>query len=323
MKVVLLLGTLFVILLSGCHSERVNYTKALFKHIPDEPELLVMIRPNELNRLADYAMTQEDLKKMFDDQLNIDTSQWEHYKNVALEMLKALGAPLEQVETIGFLSYFHKPVLLLTGSFQKSEVDQKMRDLGFKQNDSGFFDYVYGAQKLFLPEDGLMILAESELIEDLLSIPSEHRLWNRRDFAEYRATSPLENALFVWTHPPEAFLSDFKYHKDLGDVSVAINLRENISMKTVIRVKDPQKTVYLYDLLFGVTSIAKGLFGDQPAYSPLVRGIDINQESNQVTASLVIPHDKIDVLHRQIKADFLDADSENASKFRNFLGKFK
>lgn len=314
---------LVLLLLSACRSEDIHYSRALFRHIPDEPELLVLVRPNDIAKLAEMAVSQLKFEEFFDERFQIDAAALDRYKGVAEEMMKALGIPWPAVESIGFFLYFQRPILLISGDFTKQSVSGKLLELGFKQNDNGFFDYIYHEQKLNIPEDGLIMLAEETLLDDISYIPEERRLWNRPDFSEYRLTSPLNNSVFVWTHPPDNFLPDFKYRDDLGDLSLAMNFKRNFSLKATIRVKDPEKAVYLYDIFFGVVKLSSGFFGDDEDYGPVFSGIKVTRNQAQVEASLIINHDQLKSLKERFVDDIQNPDSKSFTKFRSFMDGFQ
>ncbi len=317
------IACLALVLLSACRSEEVQYSRALFRHIPDEPELLVLVRPNDIAKLAEMAISQMKFQEFFDERFKIDAAALDRYKDVAEEMMIALGIPWDSVESVGFFLYFKRPILLISGDFTKPDVTGKLTELGFKQNDNGFFDYIYHEQKLNVPEDGLIMLAEETLLDDISYIPEERRLWNRPDFSEYRLTSPLNNSLFLWTHPPDDFLPDFKYRDDLGDLSLAMNFQSNFSLKVTIRVKDPEKAVYLHDIFFGVVKLSSGLFGDDEDYGPVFNGIKVARNQSQVEASLVIPRDQLASLKDRIVDDIQNPNSKTFTKFRSFMDGFQ
>ena len=322
-KLVLGILSTTMLLLSGCRSEKIQYSQALFNHIPDEPELLVLVRPNDISKLAEVAIEELKLQEFFDEKLKIDAKALAHYQNITVQMLEALGIPWPQVESVGFLLYFEKPVLLVAGGFTKTEVSEKLRSLGFNDNSNGFFNYIYNDLKLNVPADGLMILATETLLEDLSFIPEDRRLWNRPDFKEYRMTSPLNNSLFIWTHPPENFLSDFKYREELGDISFAVNFRNNITFKSTINVKDPQKAVYLSDILIGIFTTSSGLLGDDPDYGPIFKGIQVKHDQQRVETSLVISQNQVASLKKRIIDDIQNPEASAFDQLQTFFEKFK
>ena len=311
-----------MLLFLGC-SRGVNYSKSLFRHIPDDPQLLVLVNPNDISRLVEMAVSELDFGEILGGKVDIDTAKLDHYKDISVEMMKALGLPWERIETIGFLLYFDQPVFLVSGDFRRDQVTDKMKSLGFRQHDNGFFDYVYDKQKLSIPDDGLMMMAQESLLDDLQAIPEANRLWNREDFVEYRLRSPLTNSLFVWTHPPKDFLPDFEYRDDLGDISLALNFKRNFSFKATIRVKDPQKTVLLHDLIYGISKVANGIFGSDPDYGPILNGINVTQNNHQVDASLVIPPEKVRALRDRLRRDFQNDETSTFENIEKFLNKFK
>lgn len=311
-----------ILLLSACQVGGVNYSKALFQHIPDDPEVLVLVNPNDVSRLVDLAVSEINLSEFIGTNIDVDAKTIDHYKDVSVEMLKALGLPWDKVQSVGFLIYYQKPVILVSGNFTKAAITAKMEELGFRQHDNGLFDYVYGEQKLSIPDDGLMMMAEEMLLDDLQMVPEENRLWNRPDFAAYRSTSPLNNSVFVWSHPPEHFLEDFQFRDQLGDVSMAMNFRTNFSFKSTIRVKDPEKAVYLHDFLLGVVLVGRGLFGGDEAYGPLLNSVKVNQDNHVVEASLVLTTGQLMALKEKIKTDFKNGDTSTFRKIDEFLNRF-
>ena len=322
-KTAVISGLALLLLALGCRFENGNYSRALFKHIPDDPELLVLVKPNDVSKLAEVAMNELDLQKIFGNTLELDTTDWQQFQDTAVKMLEALGIPWPQIENVGLLLYYKKPIILATGVFNKIDVETNMQTLGFKYNDNGFFDYVYSGQKLSVPEDGVIMLAAEELLEDLQMVPEEHRLWNRADFSEYRLTSPLDNSVFIWSHPPDHFLSDFPHREDLGDLSLAMDFKSSLNMKLTVRVKDPQKTVFLYDIIFGTIGVAKGLLGSDPDYGPLFNGFQVSQDNRQVVTSVVLPYSRLEALKERFKKDFEAKDNSSFKKVRSFLDAFK
>ena len=311
------------LVLSGCYSEGINYSRSLFTHIPDDPNLLVLVKPNDISTLAEVAIGELKLDKFFGDKLQMNAELLEQYKNVTNDVLEAVGIPWSKVEAIGFLLYFQKPVILISGEFARETVNQKLIDIGFKQHDNGYFDYIYGGWKMSVPDNGLMMMGEEELLDDLRAVPEEHRLWNRDDFKKYRSTSPLDNSIFIWSHPPDNLLSDFKYRDDLGDVSLAMDFSGNFTMKATVRVKDPQKVVFLHDMVLGSVKVAGGYFGDDPDYGPLFKGIKVTQDNRKVEASLVISQERLRSLKARVIDDIQNPDSKTFDNLKSFMNTFQ
>ena len=321
-KLLIAAMSLIILVLSGCQVGGVNYSKSLFRHIPDDPQLLVLVNPNDISKLVDVAVSEINLSEFIGDNLQVDAKTIDYYKDVAVEMMNALGIPWEKVESVGFLIYYKKPVFLVSGDFTQAAITQKLGDLGFRQSDNGFFDYVYGEQKLSVPADGLMMMAEEMLLDDLQMVPEENRLWNRDDFADYRSTSPLNNSIFIWTHPPKDFLPEFEFRDELGDISLALNFRNNFSFKSTIRVNDPEKAVYLHDFLLGLVYMGKGFFGSDEAYGPVFTGMKVSQDNRVVEASLVLSMGQLVTLKDRLKTDFENGDTSTFRKIDDFIKKF-
>lgn len=321
-KMMMLMSLALMIFVSGCTSQGVNYSKSLFQHIPDDPEVLVLVNPADVVTLAEMAVAELKLQEIFGDKLQFDAKSLETYKTMADEMLKALGIPWDNVESFGFLLYMGKPVLLISGGFSQQMVENKMKDVGFKQLDNGYFEYVYSGMQLHVAADGLIMLAAEEILDDLSMVPDENRLWNRSDFKKYRTTSPLDNSLFVWSHPPDHFLSDFKYRDDLGDVSLALNFKSNLSMKAAIRVKDPQKVVLLHDIILGGVTMARGFFGEDADYGPVLKGMKVSSTQTQVETSLVLSASQMQAVKARLIDDFNNPDSKTWEKIQNSMNIF-
>lgn len=320
------LGPTFLIasmlMFGACRSDHINFSRALFEHVPSDPEILVLVRPNDVIKLAEVALSQIDFKEMLGTNLKIDTEMIERYQKVSLEMLEALGIPIEDIESIGFMLYLNKPVLMVSGNFTKDQVVGKLKEIGFKQNDQEFFDYIYGDQKLHVPADGLMMLAEADLLDFLTTVPKENRLWNREDFSEYRLRSPMDSSLFIWTHPPENFLSDFKYREQLGDASLAVDFKKDFSATLNIRLKSPEHTVYLYDIVFGSLKVSQGLFGDDQDFGPVLKSIQVSQDNRQVVVSMVVPYSKVNRLKERLILEARSDDPTTFKKLRSFFDQF-
>ena len=323
MKKLLPLFWAVILILSGCYSEGVNYSRSLFKHIPEDPELLVLVKPNDITSLAEVAIAELNLQQFFSDRLNMDLPALDGYKDVFVEVMEKVGIPYDKVESAGVLIYFQKPVLLISGDFKKEAISQKMGEIGFKQLSNGYFEYLVHPYLLSIPDDGVIMLAEAELLDDLSVVPEENRLWNRDDFREYRETSPLDNSVFIWSHPPERFLSDFAYQEDLGDVSLALNFRSNFSLKATVHIKDPQKAVYLHDMILGTMTFASGFFGEDPDYGPLFKGIKVTQDNRKVEASLVLSNERLLALKKRVVDDINNPDSKTFNKLQSVMDSFK
>jgi len=309
-------------LLAGCRTPGVRYSKSLFQHIPDDPQLLVLVNPNDVSSLLELAVKELDFTEMFEGKFKFDPKNLDYYKGVAIEMMSALGIPVEKVESVGFVLYYNRPVFLLSGDFFKKDVTAKLTEIGFKQREDGIFDYVYDKQKLAIPADGLMMMAEQDLLEDMLSLPDDKRMWDREDFKEYRMTSPLDNSVFVWAHPPDDFLTEFAHREDLGDVSMAMKFGRTITLQAVARIKDPKKAVYLHDMILGVQTFAKGLFGSDQDYGPLFNAVKVTQDNSRVTVSLVVPAEKVLALKDRVRKDFLEGGSSTFDNLNKLFEKF-
>lgn len=310
------------VLISACRSDHINFSKALFEHIPDDPQVLVLVRPNDVMKVAEMTLSQIDLNEVLGTNLNVDMKLVTHYQKVALDMLSALGIPIENVESIGFMLYFNKPVLMVSGDFGKDQVVTKLQEIGFKQNDNQFFDYVYGDQKLHVPANGLMMMADEGLLDFLTTVPTENRLWNREDFAEYRLRSPMDRSLFIWSNPPEDFLSEFKYREELTDLSLAVDFKSDVTFQLNIRLRSPEKTVLLYDVVFGSLKLSQGLFGDDQDFGPLLKSIQVSQDNSQVVANLVVPYAKVERLKDRLFDDSESSTSETFEKLRSLIERF-
>ena len=318
-----LLACIALVVLGGCTSEGIQYSRSLFSHVPKEPELLVLVKPNDVSNLLDIAIAELELQKFFGEYLNFDAKLLEHYKAISSEMLKSVGVPWENVESFGFLLLYGQPVILVSGEFAKADVEGKMTELGFKQQDTGYFEYIYSGMMLSVPAEGLMMMAAEDILEDLTDLPEDQRLWNRDDFKEYRSRTPLNNSLFVWSHPPETLLSDFEYRDDLGDVSLAMNFAGGFSMNAAVRVKDPQKVVFLHDIVLGATTMGAGLFGSDADYGPLFKGIKVAHNNKQVEATLVLTADQLISIKDRMADDINNPDSKTFRKLQNYMNAFQ
>lgn len=313
-------ATLLVALLSSLScTTGVDYSESLFNHIPDDPQLLVLVRPNDITNLAEVSMAELDLSRLFDNKLNIDTKDIQRYKELLSDTLQAVGVPWPQVRAVGFLMYFEKPVVLISGDFTQQAVVDKMVELGFNRRANGYFDYVYDQMKVHVPADGLMMMAEKELLDDLMLVPEERRLWNRPDFAEYRRVTPLDNSLFVWSDPPKDFLQGFEHRDQLANVSLALNVRNNVTLNLAIRLKSSQHATYLYDVVSGVTSIGRGMFGSDPEIGPIMKSVQVRQEKAAVVSTLVVQASQLPAIKERILKEMNDPNSDTFSKVRNFL----
>lgn len=311
-----------LIIVGGC-SGRIDYNKALFKHVPDDPELLLLARPNELTDFTQKTLAEMGIQEMFSDMWQADFADLDQYREVTVEIIEALGLPWRDIQVVGVLVYFKKPVFLASGEIKKDEVVERLTELGFKQNSNGTFNYVYEAQKLYIPEDGIMMMAEEDLLEFLMDVPEDKRLWNRPDFADYRTKSPLDNTVFVWSNPPDYFLKSFEYRDDLGSVSLALDMKSAIQIKNTIHINDPNKTVMLYNLLNGAVHIGRAAFGNHKVYSPIFNGVEVTQDNQRVVTSLVVPASQVPALRDQLAQDLGQPSSDTLSGFRRFFDAFK
>jgi len=321
-RLVLSLLVVAALALPSCRTPGVEYSKNLFQHLPDDAQFIALVDPNDVTSLVELALAEINFRELFGDKIDIDAEQLDYYRQIAIEMLAALGIPVDKVESVGALIYYERPVFLLSGAFSREDVMAKLNEIGYQADDSGFYDYVYHTQKLVIPADGVMMMAERDLLEDLIGIPEDHRMWDRPDFEDYRLTSPLDNSVFLWAEAPKQFLEGFAHHDDLGAVSLAMKFSRTITVQGVVRIKDPQKTVYLHDIIAGSVQIGQGLFGNDPDYGPLFKGISVHQDNRQVTASLVVPAERVLSLKERIKSDFLSEDTSTFDKLQQFLERF-
>ncbi len=304
-------------------SQRIDYSKALFRHVPDDPELLLLARPNELMEFTQKNMAELGIQELLGDMWNADFVDLDQYRHVAVEVIEALGLPWQDIQVVGVLVYFQKPVFLVSGTIDRDQVAAKILELGFTENANGTFNYVYEAQKLFMPEDGIIMMAEEELLEFLMDIPEENRLWNRPDFADYRTKAPLNNSLFVWSNPPDYFLKSFEYRDDLGSVSLAIDLKGAVNVKSTVHIKDPDKTLMLYNLLTGAVHIGRAAFGGHPVYGSVFSGLEVTQDNQRVVSSLVVPAAQVPALREQLISDMGNPSGETFQGFQRFFEAFK
>lgn len=317
---VLLVASIFMV---GCRSDHINYSRALFEHVPEDPEILVLVRPDDLTHLAEVAAQEIDFSKLLEMPFDMDAAQITRYQKMGLEMLKQLGVPWENLETFGFMSYMEQPTVMLAGEFRKVDIEAKLTELGFKKKSTGFFEYIYGGMDLYVAADGLMMMANPMVLEEIQMLPDEKRLWNRPDFKTYRENSPLDNSLFVWSHPPERFLSGFEYRDVLGDVSLAANFRNNLTIKTVVRIKDPAKTVQLHNIVAGSVMMGKGFLANDPDFGPVLEGINVSQNNKEVVADLVVTAPQLAAIKERLKKEFNDKDMGTFDKINSFLGNFR
>lgn len=305
-----------LVILATCRSESIQYSRALFEHIPAEPELLVLVRPNDISRLAETAAEKLRISDFFEGRFDFDLSQIKEYETMAIQLIEAVGIPYDDVETVGLLLFFEQPVILVSGAFEKATVEADLAEIGFKQGSNGYFEYIYNDFRLNVAEDGLIILAREALLEDLSYVPEDERLWNREDFARYRLSSPLDNSLFIWTHPPDRFLAEFDKRELLGDVSFAMDFGRNISANLTVRVSDPRQTVLIHDIVLGAVALSKLRMGDDPDLGPILKGIKVTQDNKQVTATVVVPADHVGQVIDKFRSGELDVEA----LLMNFFG---
>ncbi|MCB1052442.1 MAG: hypothetical protein H6510_09750 [Acidobacteria bacterium] len=304
-------------------SQQVDQNKALFNHIPNNPELVAMVNPNELAEFSQKAFTELALKDLMDTKWAFQAQDWEHYRVLATSLMEALGLPWSEIQSTGIMIYLEQPVILASGSFRKSEVEQKILDLGFTQNNDGTFNYVYEEQKLFIPADGVLMMAKREILSFLKTIEPQDRLWNRPDFEQYRKTTPLNNSVFIWSAPPEHMFTEFPYRQDLGSVSLALNLKGQISGKAVARLNSPERTIMLYDIIFGSVKVAQGVFGSDQDYSKLFNAISVNHDNTKVEATLVMSHEDAIKLKERMVKDIQNPDDMTIQGFDKFFNMLK
>ena len=86
-------GLMAVILLIGGCAQRVDYAQALFSHVPDDPELLILARPNELMDFTQKSMADMGIQDLFGDMWQADFGELDQYRQVSVEIIEALGIP--------------------------------------------------------------------------------------------------------------------------------------------------------------------------------------------------------------------------------------
>ena len=147
-----------------------------------------------------------------------------------------------------------------------------------------------------------------EVLDFLKSVPAENRLWNREDFKTYRRDSPLNHSLFAWSTPPKDFLKDFPYHEDLGDLSLSIDVRSGFLFKTVVRLKDPEKTVYMNDILNAIVSGARGIVGGDEVFRPILQNVKVSQDNKSVVVAATISEKQLIAVKDRIIHDLENPD---------------
>lgn len=309
--------------LAGCDLQKTSYSQALFEHVPEDPELLLLVRPNELMAFTQKSIADMGLNHSVSEQWGLAMGDVDRYRKLMVDVFEALGLPWENIEVMGVMVFLGKPVFLAAGDVVREDLEARMRELGFRQNDFGAFNYLVDPYKLWIPDDGLIMMAEGDLLDFLQDIPDEHRLWFREDFREYREKSPLNNTLFVWSKPPERFLTDFPYRDELGSVSLAVDLKSAISIRNTIRLNAPDRTIVLYDILSGAVSLARGVFANDPVYGPIFHGIEVVHDNTKVDTSLVIPSDRVDQVRNRILADLENPQSQTLQGMQRFFETFK
>ncbi len=317
-----LCASLVIALLCSCRTSGIDYARALFEHVPEDPEVLVVVRPDDLIKQFDLLAADADISHWMK-QLSIDAGDIERYRQMSLKILEQTGVPVEKLECIGFLSYLKQPVFLISGVFRKEDVERKLKELGFRQDDAGFFDYIYGEQKLHVARDGLIALGREDMLDDLENLPAEHRLWNRADFKKYRETSPLDNSVFVWSHPPESLLKGIPNRETLGNCSLAINFRSGVSLRATVRLKEPDKVAIVHATALAATVAGKKLLGDDPDLGPIVQGIVLSQDNEAVMLNMVISPEQLSQLKERIKREAEGGSHTTLGKLGDLVGIFK
>lgn len=318
----LLCLVLALIGLGSCRTAGIDYARTLFEHVPEDPEVLVVVRPDDLIKQFDLLAADADVSNWMK-QLQMDADDIERYRKISLKVLEQTGIPVEKLECIGYLSYLKQPVVLISGIFRKSDVEQKLKDLGFRQDEEGFFDYIYNDQKLHVAHDGLIVMAIEDVLDDLDNLPPEHRLWNRPDFKKYRETSPLDNSVFVWSHPPQSLLQGIPNREALGDCSLAINFRSGVSLRATIRLKQPDKVAIVHAAALAGVMGGKKLLGDDPDIGPVVNGIVLSQDNEAVVVNMVISPEQLGKLKERIKREAEGGSSTTIGKLGSLMGIFK
>jgi hypothetical protein len=313
------LSPVLALIVLACTPRGIDENRALFEHIPNNPELLVMVRPNELTEFSQKALVDLVLKDAVDPRWNLDAGKVEEYRLLAISLFEALGLPWSDIRSLGVMIFMEQPVFLASGHFHKEVVEKRIADLGFTRNADGSFNYVYEGQRLLLPADGLIMLAEPEVLQFLRSIAAEDRLWNRPDFETYRSTTPLDNTLFLWSDPPEQLFGDFPYREELGSLSLALNLKVGLSFKFVARLKSPERTVMLADMMLGAITFARGAFGSDQDYGRLFQALQVNHDQTRVETTMVLGAADALRLRDRIAADLKQPSSTTFDGFQRFF----
>ena len=176
--------------------------------------------------------------------------------------------------------------------------------------------------KVHVPDDGLIMMGENDLLEFLMLVPEEQRLWNRPDFAEYRRVTPLDNSLFVWSVPPDNMFKEFEHRDQLSNVSLALNIKNNVTLNAAVRLKTSQHATYLYDLVFGFVSLGRGVFGSDPELGPLMKSMQVRQEKASVVTTMVVPGSQLPALKARLLQELDSQNSPTLSKLREFIDGF-
>ncbi len=319
----LLLGLAVAVLaLGSCRTSGIDYARTLFEHVPEDPDVLVVVRPDDLLKQFDLLAADADISNWMK-QFQVEAGDIERYRKLSIKILEQTGIPMDKLECIGYLSYLKQPVVLISGIFRKSDVEKKLKDLGFRQGDGEFFDYIYNDLKLHVANDGLIVMAIEDILDDLENLPPEHRLWNRPDFKKYRETSPLDNSIFVWSHPPESLLQGIPNREALGDCSLAINLRAGVSMRATVRLKQPDKVAIVHAAALAGVMGGKKLLGDDPDLGPVVNGIVLSQDNEAVMLNMIISPEQLVKLKERIKRESEGGSTTTVGKLSSLLGIFK
>lgn len=309
-------------LLGSCRTSGIDYAKALFEHVPEDPDVLVIVRPDDLLKQFDLLSADADVSSWMK-QLSVDAQDIERYRQMSVKILEQTGIPVEKLECIGYLSYLKQPVFLISGVFRKQDVEQKLKDLGFRQDEAGFFNYIYGEQKLHVARDGLIALGAEDMLDDLENLPAEHRLWNRPDFKKYRESSPLDNSIFVWSHPPDSLLQGIPNRESLGNCSLAINFRSGVSLRATVRLKEPGKVALVHATALAATVAGRNLLGDDPDLGPIAQGIVLSQDNEAVMLNMVISPEQLAQLKERIKREAEGGSHTTLGKLGDLVGIFK